>query len=218
MSSIRLLSFPLVATILLAAHAAPAAEGWSELFDGKSLVGWTAAEHPDTWKVADGCLVARGPRSHLFYEGPTGNHDFRNFELVVEARPEAAANSGVFFHTQYQETGWPAKGYEVQINNTFSGSGTYRELKRTGSLYAVRDIAPCSTKDGEWLRLTIRVVGNRVRIHVNDYLMVDYLQPEQPAQARPGRTRPFARDDRLARPRREERRGVPPRGHPLVAR
>ena len=44
------------------------------------------------------------------------------------------------FHTAYQETGWPTKGYEVQINNTCLGHGNYRELKRTGSLYGVRNV------------------------------------------------------------------------------
>jgi hypothetical protein len=27
-------------------------------------------------------------------------------------------NSGVYFHTVYQDTGWPDRGFEVQINNT----------------------------------------------------------------------------------------------------
>ena len=125
-------------------------------------------------------LAADGPRSHLFYVGDVGNHDFRNFELEVEAKTQPGANSGVYFHTQYQPSGWPDKGYEVQINNSHRGSGNYRELKRTGSLYAVRNIYKSCADDNQWFRVRMMVVGTRIRVWVNDHLTVDYLQPENP--------------------------------------
>ncbi len=152
---------------------------WTPLFDGRSLAGWKASEHSDTWNVVDGCLVASGPRSHLFYEGPAGNHNFRNFELEAEVRMDAGCNTGIFFHTQYQESGWPEKGYELQINNTYQGVGNYRELKRTGSLYGVRNIYSVCARDGEWFRVRVRVVSNRICVWVNEHQTVDYLQPSE---------------------------------------
>jgi hypothetical protein len=133
--------------------------------------------------------VAEGPRSHLFYEGPVAGHDFRNFDLVAEARTGPAANSGIFFHTAPQPDGWLAKGYEVQICNAVAEGEGYRELKRTGSLYAVRNIYPSPVADGEWFRVRVRVVGNRIRAWVNDWLTVDYLEPPDPPRpaSRPGR-------------------------------
>ena len=83
---------------------------WRELFDGRSLDGWRASEHADTWRVEDGALVAQGPRSHLFYEGPVGHHDFRNFELQAQVRTQKGCNSGIFLHTQYQPSGCPNQG------------------------------------------------------------------------------------------------------------
>ena len=111
-------------------------EGWIPLFNGKNLDGWKPSEHRDAWKVRDGQIVADGARSHLFYTG----RDFKNFELEVEALAETACNSGVYFHTAYQETGFPIKGFEVQINHTAGGEGTYRERKKTGSLYGIRNV------------------------------------------------------------------------------
>ena len=172
------------AGLLVLVHAAAACGGeggaWVSLFDGKSLSGWKASENAGTWTVRNGCLVARGPRSHLFYAGPLGGGAFKNFELDVEAKTEVGANSGVFFHTAYEDKGWPTKGYEVQINNTQVGEGNYRELKRTGSLYAVRNIAKSFVKDGQWFRMRVRVVGRRVCVHVDGHLTVDYLQPTRP--------------------------------------
>ncbi len=109
-----------------------------------------------------------------------GQHDFKDFEVEVEVRTERFTNSGIFFHTEYQETGWPSQGYEVQINNTHKGSGNYRELKRTGSLYGVRNIYKPSVKDGEWFRVRVSVIGKRIRVWVNDDPTVDYVEPPTP--------------------------------------
>ena len=175
----------IVTFILFACSSAFAADqpsDWISLFDGKTLSGWRASENSDSWSVQDGCLVAHGKRSHLFYEGTIADHDFRNFELEAEVQTQESANSGIYFHTQYQQKGFPKTGYEVQINNTHHGSGNYRELKRTGSLYAVRNIYQSCAKDNQWFRLRVKVVGNRVRVWVNDYPTVDYLQPQQPVR------------------------------------
>ena len=56
-------------------HAAAEDAKWISLFDGRSLDGWRASEHSDTWRVEDGFLVARGERSHLFYDGSVSSHD-----------------------------------------------------------------------------------------------------------------------------------------------
>ncbi len=150
------------------------------LFDGRTMNGWKAAESQTTWKVVDGLLTAAGPRSHLFYAGPVRNADFRNFELEVEAMARHGANSGVYFHTRYQQKGWPEKGFEVQICNTCMGEGTYIERKKTGSLYAVRNIYKQLVQDGQWFRMNIVVQGKRVQVRLNGTLLVDYIEPEHP--------------------------------------
>jgi 3-keto-disaccharide hydrolase len=85
-------------------------------------------------------LTANGPRSHLFYVGPVHGADFKNFELEVELITQPDCNSGVYFHTAYQESGFPEKGFEVQVNNTAKGDGGYLERKKTGSLYGLRNM------------------------------------------------------------------------------
>lgn len=145
---------------------------WIPLFDGKTLNNWKASENPSTFSVENGMIVVHGPRAHLFYEGPVQNHNFKNFELQVKVMTTPGANSGIFFHTAYQDTGWPSKGYEVQVNNTQS------DWRRTGSLYAVQDVKEVYVKDNEWFTETIRVRGNRVTVKINDRTVVDYTEPE----------------------------------------
>jgi hypothetical protein len=149
--------------------------GWTELFNGQSLDGWRPQAGPASWKVVDGLLSADGPMCHLFYTGPFHGADFKNFELEVEAMTQPGCNSGVYFHSVYQDTNWPQKGCEVQINNTQPG-----EHKKTGSLYNLRNIYRQYVKDDEWFKLNVLVRGQSVQVRLNGMLMVDYVQPDPP--------------------------------------
>ncbi len=160
--------------VLAAASAVRAADEWVPLFDGKSLNGWKPNENPGSWKVENGTLVAGGPRSHLYYTA----REFRNFELKADVMTTRGANSGIYFHSAMVEKGWPTqKGFEVQVNNTHVGEGTYRERKKTGSLYGVRNVYKAMARDNEWFEMHIAVRGPQVQISVNGTLVVDWVEP-----------------------------------------
>jgi len=145
---------------------------WVSLFDGKTLNGWKVGENPETFKVEDGAIVANGKVAHLFYDGEEGKHDFKNFELKLDIMTMPGSNSGVYIHTQYQESSWPKKGYEVQVNNS---QGDWR---RTGGLYAVQDIKEPPAKDNEWFSMHIVVKNKNIKVSVNNKQLVDYTEPE----------------------------------------
>lgn len=174
--------------LLLAAPAAAYAfhddsADWIPLFDGKSLDGWKPNEHADTFKVVDGQIVVHGERTHLFYVGPVHNADFKNFELSADVMTRPGANSGIYFHTAFQPSGWPAAGFEVQVANTHEGANGYKERKKTGSLYAVRNVYKQLVNDNEWFRMNILVRGKQVQIRLNNMLVVDYVEPDPPFRA-----------------------------------
>jgi hypothetical protein len=145
-------------------------EGWISLFNGKDLDGWRASENPDSFRVEDGVIVVDGPRAHLFYNGPVQDHDFKNFHLKAEVLTKPNANSGIYFHTRYQEQGWPSVGYEVQVNIT------HRDPKKSGGLYAVRDVEAPPAKDNEWYTQEIIVQGKRIISKINGQVLVDYVE------------------------------------------
>jgi len=174
--------------LLLAAPAAAYAfhddsADWIPLFDGKSLDGWKPNEHADTFKVVDGQIVVHGERTHLFYVGPVHNADFKNFELSADVMTRPGANSGIYFHAAFQPSGWPAAGFEVQVANTHEGANGYKERKKTGSLYAVRNVYKQLVNDNEWFRMNILVRGKQVQIRLNNTLVVDYVEPDPPFRA-----------------------------------
>jgi len=169
------------AVFLVALSLAGAEEGWIPLFNGKNLDGWTPNENRGSWKVVDGMLAGDGPRSHLFYTGKVRNADFRNFEFRAEVMTRPMANSGVYFHTRFQNEGWLDYGLEVQVNNTATGEKGYIERKKTGSLYGVRNVYKQLVNDNEWFELRFSVRGKQVRVWVDGVLLVDYIEPDEPA-------------------------------------
>jgi len=178
-----LLSAGLVIIGLLQAQPAE----WTPLFDGSTLEGWKASENPASFKVEDRAIVAHGPRAHLFYTGPELRDGFKNFDLSVEVNAEPGANSGIYFHTQYQETGWPSRGFEIQINNSATQHGDYLEMKKTGSLYGLRNVYKQLIPDSTWFTMQILVQDRNVEIRVNGTLLVDYFEPMDAPDAGPRR-------------------------------
>jgi len=164
--------------------ASSAEAGFVSIFNGKDLTGWKVnPENKDSIQAKDGMIVIDGKRTHAFYDGEVGNHDFKNFEFKAKVKTFKNANSGIYFHTKYQESGWPSAGYECQVNNTHS------DKKKTGGLYAVKDNFDEVAKDEEWFDYYIKVEGNHVIIKINDKVITDYTQPEKPEHLKsmPGR-------------------------------
>ena len=152
-------------------------EGWISLFDGETLDGWQASENPASFTVEDGSIVVHGPRAHLFYVGDVENHTFKNFEFKADVMTTPGANSGIYFHTAYQDEGWPEKGYEAQVNNSYDS-----DPRRTGSLYGVDDVTEVPASDNEWFTEHIIVQGKNITIKVNDKTLVEYTEPDDLAR------------------------------------
>lgn len=145
---------------------------WYALFDGKSLANWRVGNNAASFSVDSGMIIVHGKTAHLFYDGEILNHDFTNFEFKAEVMTYPGANSGIYFHTAFQERGWPDKGYEVQVNNS------HTDWRQTGSLYGINDVREVYVKDYEWYTEYIRVEGKKITIRINDKTVVEYTEPD----------------------------------------
>jgi hypothetical protein len=175
----RSLLFLLGSFAIVFAASVRAAEGWRELFNGKDLTGWKANAYPDSWTVVDGTIRAHATKesSHLFFvgDGKTDFVRFKNFELEVVTRGEPEANSGVFIHTDLAAGGAALRlshGYEIQLNSTA------KEKRKTGSLYAVVDLAQSPVDETKWFTTKITVKDRRIVVQINGQTTVDYTEPE----------------------------------------
>ena len=148
----------------------PDAHGFVTIFDGKSLEGWKkSGENQDSIQLQDGAIVAKGNRCHLFYVGD--EKPFKNFHFVAEVQTKANSNGGIYFHTKFQEEGWPLTGHECQVNNTYKP-----DPQKTGGVYKVAKVLEAPAKDDEWFKYEIIVEGNHVVVKINDKVTADYTE------------------------------------------
>ena len=164
----------------LLASTAAAAEEWQELFNGRDLSGWKADYDPKSFRVVDGAIriQAAGTKSaHLFFVGdqPDEFVRFKNFELQAVVRAEPDSNGGIFVHCDHElrdSARHLAKGYEVQLNST------EKEKRKTGSLYAIVDLAESPVRETDWFRVNVTVRDKRIVIRLNDQQVIDYTEPD----------------------------------------
>lgn len=145
---------------------------FESMFNGENLLGWHVNENADSVYVEDGCMVTHGPRAHAFYIGKNGHASYTNFHFKAKVKTTAGANSGIYFHTQYEPAGWPSVGYEAQVNNT------HTDPRKTASLYAIKDNLKAPVEDGQWFDYEVIVQQKHIVIKINGETITDYVEPD----------------------------------------
>ena len=180
---------------VFAADTPQTEEGFVSLFDGKTLDGWKVGKNANVFQVHDGMIVMDYPATdqgpaHLFYDGTVNGHTFKNFVLRVEVMTFPYANSGIYFHTKYQESEWPRRGLECQVDNSHS------DWRRTGSLYGLRNISwgpetppannpevvtilpKAPVTDNVWYTQEVTCQNGLVTVKLNGQTMIEYQIPQ----------------------------------------
>ncbi len=145
-------------------------DGWISLFNGKDFDGWKMDQwNPESFSIEDGAIKCHGEPSMIYHDGAA--KDVKDFHFVADVMTQPGANGGIFFHTAYQDKGWPI-GHEAQINMT------QKDPVKTGSVYVVKKHLEAPANDNEWFRYEIIVKGNRVETKVNGKTVVIYEEEE----------------------------------------
>lgn len=133
---------------------ATADEGWTTLFDGKSLAGWRNFKSQETgpaWKAVDGTLMfdpSAGKGGDLITD-----KEYEDYEFVIEWKIDSCGNSGIIFNVVEDEKYgqvWET-GPEMQVLDNTCHPDAKITKHRAGDLY---DLISCSTETvkpaGEW--------------------------------------------------------------------
>lgn len=143
---------PLV--VLLSLAPAADADGFTPIFDGKTLAGWTPKitgfefgdNHLDTFRVEDGMIRVRydkytafdGKFGHLFYKEPYSHYvlrlEYRFTGDQCKGGPGwATRNSGLMFHCQDPKTMRKDQDFPVSVEYQFLG-GLGKGVRTTGNV------------------------------------------------------------------------------------
>ncbi|MFN0066347.1 MAG: DUF1080 domain-containing protein [Limisphaerales bacterium] len=196
---IRLLAAAVAASVSLSAAAATPPPGFTPIFNGRDLAGWwgLGTEDPAKWKALPPDELAKKQaaslvdiRKHWRVEGGelindgeglylTTEKDYGDFELTLDYRTVPQADSGIYLR------GIP----QVQIWDTTKAGGKWGGdlgaelgsggLWNNGKFNPGRNpITHADKALGEWNSFRIRMIGERVTIHLNDRLVVDHARLE----------------------------------------
>jgi 3-keto-disaccharide hydrolase len=137
------------------------AQGFTLLFSGHDLDGWTTSGNLESWSVRDGELLTGGKGGWWLRT----QKQYRDFDLRLEFNIPAGGNSGVGIRGS--TVGDPAfTGMEVQIYDTY---GKDPALNACGAVYNA--IAPTSmaiNRPGEWNTYRILLQGDTLNVWLND--------------------------------------------------
>jgi hypothetical protein len=146
----------------------------TSLFNGFDLEGWNI-HGTEKWYVEAGVLICEsGPKEEYGYLSTDKFYD--DFILTLEFKQEANGNSGVFFRSTLDGT--KISGWQVEVAPPNHDTGGIYESYGRGWL-----IKPDAKKDkalkmGEWNKMKIRMVGEKVTTWLNGKKMV-YLSDEK---------------------------------------
>lgn len=142
-------------------------EGWTLLFDGSTLDGWTLTT-PGTWEVAEDSIAhaeeaGMGSRGMIWT-----SEEYGDFILKCDFKIESGCNSGIFFRVGDTES--PVQsGFEMQVIDSFSRPvDGIRATHSCGALYDV--VAPShnmARPAGEWNQAVITCKENIISISLN---------------------------------------------------
>ena len=169
-----------IALGMLCFCATVSAQGdWEPLFNGKNLKGWKKLNGAAEYRIEDGAIVGvsrvNTPNTFLCTDKTYGD-----FILELSFKVDEGLNSGVQFRSNSKPDyrNGQVHGYQYEIDpsaRAWSG-GIYDEGRR-GWLYPMTK-NPCAQKafkPGEWNKLRIEAIGDRIRTWLNDIPTADIL-------------------------------------------
>lgn len=173
--------FPLLAIIFLSAGVAAEdkpPEGFTSLFNGRTLEGWEQRNGTATYRVEEGVIVGKtnegSPNSFL-----CSTKDYGDFELLFEVKVDDALNSGVQIRSKTEggKKEGRVQGPQVEIAINGTAGFIYGEGLKTGWVSTTEEMgndkAKVAFKKGEWNRYRVVAKGTSIKTWVNDLPVAD---------------------------------------------
>ena len=169
----------LAAAIFLSAAVvalAPAHGTWVSLFNGKDLTGWKK-NGEEKWVVEQGTILCESVANKYGYL--TTEKAYRDFNLRLKFKGEAAGNSGVFLRSRIiridPEHGPDIEGMQVEVDpNAGKHTGGLYESGGRGWVKMPTAEGEQALKPGEWNDLEVSAQGNHIVTQLNGVKIVDF--------------------------------------------
>ena len=173
-----------VAALLVCIFSFPlgtASSAWVSLFNGKDLSGWNK-NGEEKWGVENGTIFCESAANKYGYL--TTEKTYRDFDLRLKFKPEAAGNSGVFLRPKITgidpEHGPDIEGMQVEVDpSAGKHTGGLYESGGRGWVAMPTEAGEKALKQGEWNDLEISARGNHIATQLNGVKIVDFTDSAQ---------------------------------------
>jgi hypothetical protein len=154
------------------------AEGYTALFDGKTLNGWRTYQNKPTqaWEVQNGVLHCKGSEGNSDLHADLITVDtFRNFDLSLDWKISPKGNSGIIYLATEEQPAAYLSGPEYQIIDDINFPEKLEDWQHTGANYAMNPAPTAKPKPvGEWNHTRIVVNNGHVEHWLNGDKIVEY--------------------------------------------
>ena len=179
MKKIATFFLPLLLVGFGAIAQAPPEGAWVSLFNGTDLAGWKK-NGEEKWIVERGTILSESTANKYGYL--TTDKTYRNFDLRLKFKGEAAGNSGVFLHARITGTdpqhGPDIEGMQVEVDpNVGKHTGGLYESGGRGWLIMPTAEGEQALKYGAWNDLEVSVRGSHIVSQLNGVKVADYTDP-----------------------------------------
>ncbi|MGB0766677.1 MAG: 3-keto-disaccharide hydrolase [Phycisphaeraceae bacterium] len=165
----------IAATLLLccfATHAETSIEaGWTPLFNGKDLTGWTAKPGGE-WSVVDGAIVGTSEKEEKRHGLLVSEKAYRNFTVKLKFKV-TEGNSGFYFRSTPVDKAVGIKGFQAEVDRTSATGGLYETLGRRWVKKPDPEVMKEIYKAGEWTDMTVYANGGTIRVSINGKQVVE---------------------------------------------
>jgi pimeloyl-ACP methyl ester carboxylesterase len=148
--------------------------GFERLFDGKDLNGWEG--DTSLWSARDGMLVGTSP-GLKYNDFLSTEREYGDFMLKLTFRLVGGnGNSGV----QFRSDRLPPHemiGYQADLGKNYWGC-LYDESRRKRVLVQASEAALKGLHESAWNQYDIRVMGDSIRLFLNNVRSVDYKETD----------------------------------------
>ena len=143
-------------------------EGWTVLFDGKSLDNFNKVGDAN-WRIEDGAVVADKGVGFLVSKNP-----YSNYQLRIEFWADDDVNSGIYMRCSNpaeptDKTCYEANIYDKRPDPTFG----------TGAIVHLAKVEPMPKVGGKWNTYEITAKGPELTVVLNGQTTVKGLKDEQ---------------------------------------
>ncbi len=139
--------------------------GWKNLFDGKSLNGWSA-KPGGKWEVKDGMIVGTSPQTEPRHGILITDKKYKDFELKVVYKA-VKGNSGLYFRVEQVDGEVSVHGFQAEIDPEKDAGGLYETGGRAWVVQPTPEQVNSWYKKDEWNTMEVIAKAGDITVKVN---------------------------------------------------